>query len=99
MKQSLMQKIVERIPHWFTAPLMLKKDGGCCEGCDEVVHKWFAGYKVQKAEKIWTKNELLLIAWHPWRHEDGWLVFFRGWQTGDKKSCGKTLLNFLLSVW
>ena len=36
-------------------------------GNDDWAIKWYQGYKKRKAQKAKTRNELILVAWHPSR--------------------------------
>ena len=42
-------------------------------GNDNWAINWYQGYKKRKAQKAKTKNELILVAWHPSRWQD-WCV-------------------------
>ena len=62
---------LEHVPDWFVTqqPIDRWYDNNYVHN-DEVLSKWYEGYKKRRAQKAKIKEKLLSIAWHPDRVKD-----------------------------
>ena len=63
---------LQYVPDWFVTQQQVKiwYDDGEYHNDDDEIIKWYNGYKKRKVQKARIKEELLPIAWHPYRAID-----------------------------